>query len=631
VRRKAIANLAVFSFWCFGGSGVDAAVSVQPTHTELVDAAPSAWDTAVEQRVGSLLREAVASGRSSASVLIFVRNGEARITEGFGFEDPNGRTAVTTADSRFILNSISKTFVAVALAQLKSSGRIQSYDDAANRYLRTYRLPNSDGREITLKQLATHTAGIDEAVFAMEAARPVYGVPRAADYLAHQPRYFLPPGVLPVYSELGIDLLGLAIADVAGEPYAQYVDAEILKPFGMTKTSVGYPVEGISHLVVAFQPGAPQNVEPILYRTPMTLPDGGVVSTGEDMGRFMVALTRGNFDDLFRVQQPIGASSIAYGIVFELTRIRGRTIAYHRGGSNGTDCLLALVPAERAGVFECETSAKPLRGTAASLQPLAHDVFDLAVFDSLAPAASAVLPAPGAKPPSWNPSSSVYPGDYVLTSRHHFGIGRLRSLLHPLVVRVRRGKNGLQVDDVDGLQELSPGNFGAPGAVETFTFLKNPVGDGMLLIRSLDATALERPRLRDDPRIMDSLLAALVCIASTGLIAPFWPRLGADRPARAAAVTFASCMLGGAFVLYGFHAFGSRYMVGVEWPLAFMRACGFLTIPVACVLMLYALTLRPSAGPAATIARLHLALLAVTAVVGVGILVSVGVIGLVTQ
>ena len=617
----------------------------------------SAWDQSVERHVGDPLRAAIASGRNSAGVLVAVRDGAIRIAEGFGLESPTG-TKVTASDSRFVLNSISKAFVAVSLAQLKARGRIENYDDPANKYLRTYQLPNSRGNEITLKQLFTHTAGIDEAVFGMETDRPILGAPRTAHYVEHQPRYFIAPGLMPVYSELGIDLLGLVIADTAKAPYANYLATEILAPLGMTKTTVGYPTDrAIPHLVTAYQPGVPKNVEPLIYSTPLTLPDGGVISTGEDMGRFMVALTGGAYADVFQIQQTLDPLSIAYGIVFEITHIRGQLVAYHRGGGRGTDCIVAIALAAHSGIFECATTMKPVRGTPANREPVQHEALDLAVFDSLVPAApdpaeasaSTSFNSSAAKPTD-NDSWDAYVGDYVGTSRHHFGIGRLRSLLHPYGVIVRRGATGLQLDDVDGFHESSVGHFSSPNALETFTFLKSPVDGRILLSRSLDGTPFEKPRPLDDPRLVQTLLTAFVSIAATGLFALLWPgaarpsaaRPSAARPhpqrdmvARVAAVGFALCALGGVGVLYGFHMFGVRYSIGSAWPVWIVRACGFLIIPIAGVLNFACLKDNPMNSTQGALLdrayRVHLAVLALDALAGIALLMSVGVIGFITQ
>ena len=613
------------------------------------EAAPgssSVLDGSVEQRVGSLLRQAVASGRTSAAVLVFWRDGSLRIAEGFGYEDPQRRTPVTTAESRFSVNSITKTFAAVALAQLKANGQIQSYDDPANRYLRTYRLPDSSGRQITLEELATHAAGFDEDLFDMFATRPEPGIPRESDYKSHQPPYFMPPGQLPVYSGFGIDILGLVVADVTRMPYPAYLEQSIFAPLAMTKTLVDYPEGPIPHLVHAFQPGNPGNSVPVLYRKPFSLPESAALTTGDDMGRYLMALldrsdrqhavTPAMQDDMFRMHHQVLPGGVGYGLVFEVSRVGSRVLIYHRGGGNGMVCNLAMVPAESAGLFECIAFTPPARGfAAAGVPPLDPAEVDEAVFAALAAGgadAPRIRAGSEATSPSWRPSWRAYLGEYVWTERHHFGFGQLSSILHPNAVRVERGKTGLKIGTIDGLTEISPGRFGAPSTVETFSFFEEPRIGRMILSRSMNATSFELPGLLDAPRFMSRVLAALIVIAATGLLWPLWPRARGAPAARVAAVLFAVCMLGGTAVLFGFHTLGDRYFVGVGWTIILIRICGFLIIPIAAVLAVTALTLRRvHLTDAALIARAHLGILAVGAWVAVGALFDVGVIGFLTR
>jgi CubicO group peptidase (beta-lactamase class C family) len=612
------------------------------------EAAPepsSVLDGSVEQRVGSLLRQAVASGRTSAAVLVFVRDGKLRIEEAFGYEDSQHRTPVTTAESRFSVNSITKTFAAVALAQLKANGQIRSYDDPANHYLRTYRLPDSSGKQITLEELATHTAGFDEDLFDMFAARPEPGTPQDSDYKSHQPPYFIAPGQLPVYSGFGIDVLGLVVADVTRMPYPAYLEQSILEPLGMTKTLVEYPGGPIPHLVEAFQPGNPHNSVPVLFRKPFSWPEGVMLTTADDMGRYLGALldrsgrqqaiTAAMQDDLFKIHHPVVPGGVGYGLVFEVSRVGSRVLIYHRGGGSGIVCNLAMVPAERAGLFECIANTPRARGSASAAQPLDPADVDQAVFEALAEGAADAPPVPAGADhtrPSWKPSWAAFLGDYVWTERHHFGFGRLSSILHPNSMRVERGKTGLKIGPFDGLTEISPGRFGAPGIVETFNFFEDPSIGRMLLSRSMNATSFELPGPLDAPRLMTRLLAALLVVAATGLLWPLWPRALGAPAARAAAVLFGACMLGGTAVLFGFHTLGDRYFVGIGWPIVLIRTCGFLIIPIACVLTVSALTMdRAERTVAGVLVRAHLGILAIAAWVAVGALIDVGVIGFLTR
>ena len=191
---------------------------------------------------------------------------------------------------------------------------------------------------------------------------------------------------------------------------------------------------------------------------------------------------------------------------------------------------------------------------------------------------------------------------------------------------VRRGKSGLQIAGIDGFREISPGHFAAPGVLETFTFFNKP-DFGPLLIRGTNASSFELPGPLDNPHLIDTLLALVLAASASAVIWPLWPYARGRRLASAAALLFGVCMIGGTGVLFITHAQGFRYSIGTLWPILLVRACGFLVIPVALALVWSAIRAPRAAGAAATLARIHLALLAAAAVVAVAALMDVGVIG----
>jgi CubicO group peptidase (beta-lactamase class C family) len=77
-----------------------------------------------------------------------------------------------------------------------------------------------------------------------------------------------PPATRRIYSNRGFDLIGAAVAEGAGMPFAEYVRAGVLEPLGMGSTSVdGSPASGASGpledlVVLARELAAPTLVSP---------------------------------------------------------------------------------------------------------------------------------------------------------------------------------------------------------------------------------------------------------------------------------------------------------------------------------------------------------------------------------
>jgi len=142
-------------------------------------------------------------------------------------------------DSVFRIASMTKSFTAMAILQLRDAGKL-SLDDPAERYLpELARLlyPTKDSPKITIRHLLTHSAGFPEdnpwgdQQLAMSES--------AFDALLAQGLSFSnTPGVSYEYSNTGYAMLGRIVARVSGIPYADYVKENILHPLGMAATTL---------------------------------------------------------------------------------------------------------------------------------------------------------------------------------------------------------------------------------------------------------------------------------------------------------------------------------------------------------------------------------------------------------
>jgi CubicO group peptidase (beta-lactamase class C family) len=155
-----------------------------------------------------------------------------------GYRELPSKSPVTP-DSVFRIASMTKSFTAMAILKLRDEGRL-SLDDFAERHvpeLRGLRYPTSDSPKIRVRDLLSHAAGFpednpwgDQQLAATEAefTRMLQqGIP-----------FSNPPGVAYEYANYGFAILGRIVTNVAGKPYAQYIDEAILRPLGMTSTTL---------------------------------------------------------------------------------------------------------------------------------------------------------------------------------------------------------------------------------------------------------------------------------------------------------------------------------------------------------------------------------------------------------
>ena len=147
--------------------------------------------------------------------------------------------AEVKSDSVFRIASMTKSFTAMAILQLRDAGRL-SLDDAAEKYLpelRRWRYPSSDSPKLTIRDLLTHSAGFPEDNPWGDQQLAISEEEFTALLQQGMP-FSNPPGVAFEYSNYGYALLGRIVSTVSGMSYPKYVEQRILQPLGMTSTTL---------------------------------------------------------------------------------------------------------------------------------------------------------------------------------------------------------------------------------------------------------------------------------------------------------------------------------------------------------------------------------------------------------
>ena len=157
---------------------------------------------------------------------------------GVGVRDVASKAAVDP-DTVFRIASMTKSFTALSILKLRDEGRL-SLDDLAERYvpeLKGLAYPTDDSPRITIRHLLSHAEGFpednpwgDRQLAASEE--------QFSEMLRRGVPFSNPPGLAYEYSNLGFAILGRIVSRASGIPYNDYVRANILKPLGMTSTTL---------------------------------------------------------------------------------------------------------------------------------------------------------------------------------------------------------------------------------------------------------------------------------------------------------------------------------------------------------------------------------------------------------
>jgi CubicO group peptidase (beta-lactamase class C family) len=255
----------------------------------------------------------------------------------YGFADLKTRARVTP-DTLFEIGSISKSFVAVALLQLRDEGKLDLNRPVTD-YVPWIRI-DTKFEPITVHHLVTHTAGLPGAPLLLDALlAPLWTAYR--------------PGARFLYSNTGYNILGFVIEAADGRPFAEAVRARVLAPLGMTASSPTITNEARPRLAVGYRPllddrpwpaggplGEAQWIE-------VDIAAGSVASTPADMASYMRALiNRGRLpggrrlfsEESFRlmtapaVRAPFRGEEASYGYGLWVSDIEGHTRLRHTGG-----------------------------------------------------------------------------------------------------------------------------------------------------------------------------------------------------------------------------------------------------------------------------------------------------------
>ncbi len=257
----------------------------------------------------------------------------------------------------FAIASITKTFTAAAIVRLSEQNRL-SLDDTLSEYLPSF--PTGEG--VTIRQLLSHTAGVSDKAILSDAPpgflRQDITLADLVSQISAQPSDFA-PGSRQKYSNAGYILLGAVIEKVTGASWQDALRDLVIAPAGLQATAYAPASTIIPGRVSGYTNDtadpALANADYISFSVPSSA--GGLVSTAEDLNRWMRALNQGDFvstGDFQLMTTPVvpagGPSASPYGFGFYVWSIRGAKMVGHTGQINGFATMLAYLPDEDATI-----------------------------------------------------------------------------------------------------------------------------------------------------------------------------------------------------------------------------------------------------------------------------------------
>ena len=255
-----------------------------------------------------------------------VANQELVWSRGFGFADI-ATARPMSRDTKFRMASHSKLFTATAIMQLREQGKIQ-LDDPVSKYLPWFQVKSaaSDDPPITIEHLLTHSSGLPREAGSHWTTREFPTLEELRDLIPERQAPFSPE-VRWKYSNLAYSIAGMVVEAVSGQPWADYLQANIFDPLGMTSSSVDRAVEGLATGYGIRTPDGPRETIGFVDARGMASATG-LTSTVEDMARFVSAQFRNGKGDGQQILRTASLREMHRVRMLENTWTRGQGIGF---------------------------------------------------------------------------------------------------------------------------------------------------------------------------------------------------------------------------------------------------------------------------------------------------------------
>jgi CubicO group peptidase (beta-lactamase class C family) len=329
-----------------------ATITAATARADAAGATPLPAET--RRQIDAAAREVLEQTRTPSASIAVVRDGHIAYLQAYGDATLGEPPVPARPATRYAIGSISKQFTATALLLLQQDGKL-SLDDPVAKYLPEL----TRAREITLRQLLSHTAGYQDywphdytfpqmlepvtpqGIFEGWARRPL-------DY---------EPGTRWQYSNTGYVIAGRIAELVSGEPLYEFLERRVFMPLHMDSVS-DFDREplapGNAMGYESYALGPPREARP--SAPGWLFGAGGLAMTAEDLAKWNLSLIGR------RVLQPDSyrqletdtrlANGVAtgYGLGLDVSMEAGRWKLGHGGEVSGFTAENVVYPDERTAI-----------------------------------------------------------------------------------------------------------------------------------------------------------------------------------------------------------------------------------------------------------------------------------------
>ncbi len=296
-------------------------------------------ETHINEEIKNHIKSLVNEGYTPSVALSYI---DGDVIENFNYGNTkleNGKTV--NENSVYEIGSITKVFTCIILADEVLKGNM-GLDDPVSKYLpKKFKAIMGENREITLKDLATHTSGLPRMPtnFNPKDSKNPFADYTVSNLYEFLESYELPRlvGVQYEYSNLAMGLLGHILELKTGKSYSELIKERITKPLRMDDTDIIISKNMQDNLAYGYDAELKLTKN---WDLNVLAGAGAIKSTTNDMIKFYKANVDKDDSDLNKAMQ------LTHRVAFEDEKTRLRiglawhynadgTIIWHNGGTGG--------------------------------------------------------------------------------------------------------------------------------------------------------------------------------------------------------------------------------------------------------------------------------------------------------
>jgi CubicO group peptidase (beta-lactamase class C family) len=296
------------------------------------------------------LQALTSRGMFAGSVLV-ARGEKIALSKGYGFASVELQVP-NTPNTTFRIASITKQFTAVAVLMLADRKQL-SLTDPISKYF--VNLPDA-WKNITVRQLLDHTSGIasytdfvDLRSFALTSQSPQTMMALSAE----KPMNFA-PGARFSYNNTAYIMAGALIERVSGKTYADFIEQDVLAPFGMKHSGYAFHDRVIPNRAQTYTEDAGKVVNAQYLDMSVPYAAGAMYATTLDLHRWNQQLYGGKILSAASLAAMVDGGKHRYGLGIGMRgsgpNSEGGLVYFHTGGMPGVRTILIYEPATQLTV-----------------------------------------------------------------------------------------------------------------------------------------------------------------------------------------------------------------------------------------------------------------------------------------